>query len=223
MPRPGAHVARAALAMLASENEAGHICPISMTYAAVPVLRQNGAIAEEWNPRVFSTVYDPEFRPAPEKRGALIGMAMTEKQGGSDVRANVTRAEPASDGGYALNGHKWFCSAPMSDAFLVLAQAPARAFVFSAAALDAGWQAQCVSFAAAEAQTGEPVERLERGGISRGVGAADWRRGPRRGHHHGDGAPYATGLRDRVGGLDAACSDGSRCTMHGTATRSDGP
>ena len=123
-PRPGAHVARAALAMLASENEAGHICPISMTYAAAPVLRQNDAIFDEWNPLICSTSYDPAFRPAPEKQGALIGMAMTEKQGGSDVRANVTRAEPASGGEYVLNGHKWFCSAPMSDAFLVLAQAP---------------------------------------------------------------------------------------------------
>jgi putative acyl-CoA dehydrogenase len=123
-PRPGAHVARAALAMLASENEAGHICPISMTYAAVPVLRKNDGIADEWNPLIISTSYDPAFRPAPEKRGALIGMAMTEKQGGSDVRANVTRAEPAFDSAYVLNGHKWFCSAPMSDAFLVLAQAP---------------------------------------------------------------------------------------------------
>jgi len=123
-PSPGAHVARAALAMLASENEAAHICPISMTYAAVPALRQNGAIAGQWNPLIFSTRYDPAFRPAPEKHGALIGMAMTEKQGGSDVRANSTRAEPATDGAYVLNGHKWFCSAPMSDAFLVLAQAP---------------------------------------------------------------------------------------------------
>jgi len=110
--------------MMASQNEAGHICPISMTYAAVPVLRQNDAIAAEWIPLIHSTSYDPAFRPAPEKQGALIGMAMTEKQGGSDVRANLTRAEPASGGAYLLNGHKWFCSAPMSDAFLVLAQAP---------------------------------------------------------------------------------------------------
>jgi putative acyl-CoA dehydrogenase len=109
--------------MLASENEAGHICPISMTYAAVPVLRQNDGIADEWNPRIFATTYDPAFRPAAEKQGALIGMAMTEKQGGSDVRTNLTQAQPA-DGAYVLNGHKWFCSAPMSDAFLTLAQAP---------------------------------------------------------------------------------------------------
>jgi putative acyl-CoA dehydrogenase len=123
-PRPGAHVARAALALLALENEAGHVCPISMTYSAVPVLRQDPTLAQEWGPRIHSTVYDPSIRPAAEKFGALIGMAMTEKQGGSDVRANITRAEPIGRGEYLLEGHKWFCSAPMNDAFLVLAQAP---------------------------------------------------------------------------------------------------
>ena len=123
-PRPGAHVARAARALMASQNEAGHLCPISMTYAAMPVLRREAAIAAEWEPRLGSTRYDPSFRPAAEKDGVLIGMAMTEKQGGSDVRANITRAEPAGGGEYTIEGHKWFCSAPMSDAFLVLAQAP---------------------------------------------------------------------------------------------------
>lgn len=122
-PRPGAHVARAALAMLASQNEAGHVCPISMTYASVPVLRREPSLASEWEPRIHSTNYDPSFRPAPEKAGVLIGMAMTEKQGGSDVRANTTRADRAGDREYRLYGHKWFCSAPMCDAFLVLAQA----------------------------------------------------------------------------------------------------
>jgi putative acyl-CoA dehydrogenase len=123
-PRKGAHVARAAAAMLASECEAGHVCPISMTYSAVPVLRRDAELEKEWEPRVYSTHYDPSFQPASQKNGALIGMAMTEKQGGSDVRANTTRAEPIGNGEYILNGHKWFCSAPMSDAFLVLAQAP---------------------------------------------------------------------------------------------------
>jgi len=123
-PRPGAHVARAALAMLASQNEAGHVCPISMTYSAAPVLRRDDAIAAEWLPRLRSTRYDPSFRPAPRKEGALIGMAMTEKQGGSDLRTNTTRAEPLGDRQYLLHGHKWFCSAPMCDAFLTLAQAP---------------------------------------------------------------------------------------------------
>jgi putative acyl-CoA dehydrogenase len=124
-PLPGAHVARAAMAMLASQNEAGHLCPLSMTYSAVPVLRRDARLAEQWEARINSHQYDASFRPATEKSSVLIGMAMTEKQGGSDVRANTTRAEPTSAGGeYILQGHKWFCSAPMSDAFLVLAQAP---------------------------------------------------------------------------------------------------
>ena len=101
-PRPGAHVARAAAAMLASECEAGHVCPISMTYSSVPVLRRDAELAREWEPRIHSTVYDPSFQPASEKTGALIGMAMTEKQGGSDVRANTTRAEPIGNGEYIL-------------------------------------------------------------------------------------------------------------------------
>ena len=122
--RSAAHVARAALAMLASENEAGHVCPLSMTYSAVPVLRHHPELAAEWEPRIHSNLYDPSFRPAAEKRGVLIGMAMTEKQGGSDVRANTTRAEHLGGDEYAIHGHKWFCSAPMNDAFLVLAQAP---------------------------------------------------------------------------------------------------
>jgi len=123
-PRPGAHVARAALFMTFSQVEAGHGCPISMTYSAVPALRAQPELAEEWVPRIVSDTYDPRVAPPPEKAGVLFGMAMTEKQGGSDVRANTTRAEPLRDGAYALTGHKWFCSAPMCDAFLVLAQAP---------------------------------------------------------------------------------------------------
>ena len=122
--RPGAHVARAALAILAAGNEAGHMCPVSMTYSAVPVLRQHDAIARQWMPQINSTRYDPSFRPSSLKQGVLLGMAMTEKQGGSDVRVNVTRAEPLGSDEFALHGHKWFCSAPMCDAFLVLAQAP---------------------------------------------------------------------------------------------------
>jgi putative acyl-CoA dehydrogenase len=109
--------------MLLAQVDAGHGCPVSMTYAAVPALRGQPELAAEWEPRLVSLAYDPRFRPASEKDGALVGMAMTEKQGGSDVRANTTRAEPAGDG-YLLTGHKWFCSAPMCDAFLVLAQAP---------------------------------------------------------------------------------------------------
>jgi putative acyl-CoA dehydrogenase len=123
-PREGAHVARAGMMILGAQVEAGHGCPISMTYAAIPTLRAEPDLAAEWEPRLTSLSYDPKLRPPQNKAGALAGMAMTEKQGGSDVRANTTRAEPLSDGAYAITGHKWFCSAPMCDAFLVLAQAP---------------------------------------------------------------------------------------------------
>jgi putative acyl-CoA dehydrogenase len=122
-PRTGAHVARASLFLLAAQVEAGHTCPISMTHAAVPTLRVQPELAAEWEPVLTATEYDFGLRPAGEKRGLLCGMAMTERQGGSDVRANTTRARPLGDGEYELTGHKWFCSAPMSDAFLVLAQA----------------------------------------------------------------------------------------------------
>ncbi len=121
---PHAHVRRAAGFMAWSHTEPGHGCPVSMTYAAVPALRADDALAKEWTPLLASTTYDPGLRPAASKRGALAGMGMTEKQGGSDVRANVTRAVPTSvDGEYTLHGHKWFTSAPMNDMFLVLAQA----------------------------------------------------------------------------------------------------
>ncbi|HYZ15957.1 MAG TPA: isovaleryl-CoA dehydrogenase [Candidatus Acidoferrum sp.] len=123
-PRDGAHVARAARFYVWSQVESGHGCPISMTYAAIPVLRRRSDLAALFEPVLTSTSYDPVLRPLREKRGALCGMAMTEKQGGSDVRANTTRAVPFDGDTYALTGHKWFCSAPMSDAFLVLAQAP---------------------------------------------------------------------------------------------------
>jgi putative acyl-CoA dehydrogenase len=128
-PQPGAHVARAAMFMCFGQAEAGVGCPISMTYSGVPALRTQPEVAAEWEPRLTSNAYDGErLRPAPDKAGALCGMAMTEKQGGSDVRANTTTAIPVNGGGpgaeYELTGHKWFMSAPMCDAFLVLAQAP---------------------------------------------------------------------------------------------------
>jgi putative acyl-CoA dehydrogenase len=122
-PRAGAHVARAALFFVFGQSEAGHGCPISMTYSAVPALRVEPELAREWEPRLLSTHYDRRLVAAEHKTGALCGMAMTEKQGGSDVRANSTRAGALGGGDYELTGHKWFCSAPMCDAFLVLAQA----------------------------------------------------------------------------------------------------
>ncbi|WP_327326733.1 acyl-CoA dehydrogenase family protein [Streptomyces sp. NBC_01210] len=122
--RPAGHVRRAAGFLVWTQAEAGHGCPVSMTHATVPALRTDPALAAEWEPRLTSQVYEEGLRPASLKAGALFGMGMTEKQGGSDVRANTTRAEPlAGDGEYLLTGHKWFCSAPMCDGFLVLAQA----------------------------------------------------------------------------------------------------
>ncbi|MGR0221281.1 acyl-CoA dehydrogenase family protein [Agromyces sp. ZXT2-6] len=149
-PQPGANVDRAAAFFLFSQVEPGHACPVSMTHAAVPVLEQAApGLRDDWMPRLLSRDYEPGLDAGPGwpgletgpaspgttrppgagKRSALIGMAMTEKQGGSDVRANTTRAEPTGDDGawgreVRLTGHKWFCSAPMSDGFLVLAQAP---------------------------------------------------------------------------------------------------
>jgi putative acyl-CoA dehydrogenase len=122
--RPGAHVARAAKFMVWTQAEAGHGCPISMTYASIPALRHAPELASTFEPLLASASYDPGLRVPAEKAGLLAGMAMTEKQGGSDVRANTTQAAPAGDGSYLLTGHKWFCSAPMCDLFLVLAQAP---------------------------------------------------------------------------------------------------
>jgi putative acyl-CoA dehydrogenase len=122
-PRPGAHVARAAGFSVWSQVEGGHGCPISMTHAAVPALRADQALYDEWAPRLTSYVYDFGLRPPAEKAGCLAGMGMTEKQGGSDVRTNTTVARAQSDGTYLLTGHKWFTSAPMCDMFLVLAQA----------------------------------------------------------------------------------------------------
>ncbi|MFJ4691405.1 acyl-CoA dehydrogenase family protein [Streptomyces sp. NPDC088766] len=122
--RPGGHVRRAAAFLVWTQVEAGNGCPLSMTHAAVPALRTDPELAAEWVPRLTSTVYERELRPARHKAGALFGMGMTEKQGGSDVRANTTSARPLAEAGtYVLTGHKWFCSAPMSDGFLVLAQA----------------------------------------------------------------------------------------------------
>jgi putative acyl-CoA dehydrogenase len=133
--RPGAQVARAAAYLLFGQVENGSQCPVTMTYASVPALRQNPAIAARWLPKILSREYDPRSLPVEQKRGALIGMGMTEKQGGTDVRANTTRAAPLDpaqararfgeqgEGAFVIVGHKWFFSAPQCDAHLVLAQA----------------------------------------------------------------------------------------------------
>jgi putative acyl-CoA dehydrogenase len=127
--QPSRHVLRAAGFMLFTELEPSILCPISMTYAATPALRKNAAIYADWGPKLASREYDPSLRLWRDKAGLTMGMGMTEKQGGSDVRANTTQAVPDGEDGwgrrYRITGHKWFLSAPMCDAFLVLAQTPA--------------------------------------------------------------------------------------------------
>lgn len=120
---PGGHATHAAMVYLHNQVEPGTCCPMTMTYAAVPALAADPALSALWRPKLVARTYDPAVAPLAAKAGATMGMAMTEKQGGSDLRANSTRAEPGGDH-YRLTGHKWFCSAPMSDAFLTLAQAP---------------------------------------------------------------------------------------------------
>jgi putative acyl-CoA dehydrogenase len=132
-PQPGAHVVRAGLFVLWSQVGSGVMCPVSMTYAAIPALRENPELAAEWEPRLTRPSYAD---------GALAGMAMTEKQGGSDVRANTTRAEPLGDGAYEITGHKWFCSYPPCDVFLTLAQAPAGLSCFLFEGRDPGFRIQ---------------------------------------------------------------------------------
>jgi putative acyl-CoA dehydrogenase len=119
--KKGAHVVRAAISYLHGQPEQGNGCPLTMTYAVVPALKAEPALAKEWLPRVTSYDYDSRLLPAAQKRGCTMGMGMTEKQGGSDVRANTTRATAQADGSYEIVGHKWFFSAPMCDAHLVLA------------------------------------------------------------------------------------------------------
>ncbi|MGV8873856.1 MAG: acyl-CoA dehydrogenase family protein [Rhodococcus sp. (in: high G+C Gram-positive bacteria)] len=123
-PTPNPHLVRAAKFSVWGQVDAGHGCPISMTYGVVPALRANAELSAQYEPLLTSTVYDPGLRNPLSKSGLIAGMSMTEKQGGSDVRANTSVAKPMSDGTYRITGHKWFTSAPMSDVFLVLAQAP---------------------------------------------------------------------------------------------------
>ncbi|MBI1205194.1 MAG: isovaleryl-CoA dehydrogenase [Rhodopseudomonas sp.] len=121
-PKPGAHVARAAGAYMLNQIESGVYCPLAMTYGSVPTLKHAPGVAATWLPKIYGRDYDPRCVPMTDKPAVLLGMGMTENQGGSDLRTNVTRAEPAGDGLFRLHGHKWFMSAPMCDAFLILAQ-----------------------------------------------------------------------------------------------------
>lgn len=209
----GAHAARATLMMLSHQVDEGHSCPITMTFAVVPSLRIQPELAAEWEPRVLSNEYDRRFVPAPEKRGALFGMAMTERQGGSDVRSNTTRAVAVSKRGpgevYQITGHKWFCSAPMSDAFLVLAQAEGGLSCLLLPRWKPDGSRNAFHIQRLKDQARQPIKRFERSRISRRHRVVDWRGRTRRREYHRDGAPHATGLYFRLSRDHATCRRGS--------------
>ena len=154
-----------------SQANAGVMCPVSMTYSAIPALRRDPELAAEWEPRLTLPDYE---------RGALCGMAMTEKQGGSDVRANTTRAEPVGDGHYEITGHKWFCSAPMCDVFLVLAQAPGGPDLLRGRARRRAWRSSASRTSSARARC-RPRRSSSAAPPRAGWGrrAAAWRRSSR--------------------------------------------
>ena len=178
--KPGAHVVRAALFSLWSNANDGVMCPVSMTYAAIPALRDGApALAAEWEPRLTRPDY---------LGGALAGMAMTERQGGSDVRANITRAEPVGDGVYEIHGHKWFCSYPPCDVFLVLAQAPGG---LSCCLVERG---PGDGVPAPQGQAGDALAAVLGGRVPGRTRPAHRRGGTRGAGDHPDGQPHATGL-----------------------------
>ena len=159
-PIAGAHTARAAGYLMQAQVECGTLCPTTMTYGAIAALRRDAALARDWVPHLMTRAYDPRDIPIEHKRGGLIGMGMTEKQGGSDVRANTTRAQRSADGSYRITGHKWFFSAPECDAHLVLAQTQSRPVVLLPAAALARWFAKPDSHPAPEGQARQSLERL---------------------------------------------------------------
>ena len=160
----GGHLAHAVLEFLLYQAEAGVCCPLTMTYAAVPALRHQPEVAATWEPRLTARDYDPRALPADEKTAATIGMAMTEKQGGSDVRANATKARPLGQGGpgqdYELEGHKWFCSAPMSDAFLTLAYSDDGLSCFLVPRWHPDGRRNAIQIQRLKDKMGKPLQRL---------------------------------------------------------------
>ena len=198
----GGHVAHAAMVYMLSQVEPGVCCPMTMTYAAVPALAADPALAAAWVPRVLAARYDPAARPAAEKAGATIGMAMTEKQGGSDVRANTTRAEPDGEG-WRLVGHKWFCSAPMSDAFLTLAQAPAGLTCFLVPRWTPDGERNAIRLMRLKDKLGNRANASAEIEYAGAFALRAGRAGRRRAHHHRDGAPHPPRHRAGAGRADA--------------------
>ena len=204
--RPGAHVARAGAFYMAAQMEAGHCCPITMTNAAVPVLLQQPDVAAEWLPRILPNSYDPSFAPPAAKTAVTLGMGMTEKQGGTDVRAATTKAELV---GRRRIPHHRPQVVPVGADVGRLPRPGAgarRPDLLSDAALPAGRQRQRAAFAAAEGQARQPLQRFGRGGIPRRLCAGDRRGRARRRHHHRHGHLHASRLRRRLGGADALCA-----------------
>jgi putative acyl-CoA dehydrogenase len=201
-PGPGAHVARAARYYLQAQVESGHGCPLTMTFAAVPTLRLTPSVGDSWLPKVLNNAYDPRNVPFTQKDAVTIGMGMTEKQGGSDVRANTTRARATGAGGpggeYELVGHKWFTSAPMCDAFLVLAQSDGGLSCFLVPRWRPDGSKNPIQVAAPEKQDGQRGQCLLRDRTSRGAGLDGRRRGPRRARDHRDGRHDPLRLHDRL-------------------------
>ena len=202
-PAGGAsEVIRAAKFYMASQVETGHLCPITMTRASVAALAEQPDLLAKVMPVVGTRAYDPAFAPWWTKRGMTLGMGMTEKQGGTDVRSNMTWAEPDGDA-YRITGHKWFMSAPMCDAFLVLAQAEEglSCFLMPRFAPDGSVQRDPVP--AAEGQARQPLQCLLGGRVSWRLCRARRRRGQGNPNHHPDGAIDPAGLRDRLRRPDA--------------------
>ena len=197
-PKPGAHVARAAGTYMLNQIESGVYCPLAMTYGSVPSSAPAPAIAAEWLPKIFGRDYDKRFLPVRRKSAALIGMGMTENQGGSDLRTNSTRAEPAGDG-----------IVPPHRPQMVFVGADVRRLpgagaigegpeLLPAAALDAGRGTQRHPYRSAQGQAGQPLECVERSGIRRRLRATRRRGGPRHPDHHRDGRPYPARLLHRL-------------------------
>ena len=201
-PQPGAHVARCAAFMQLAQVEAGVGCPISMTYSSIPALRMQPEVDSEWEPRFLSLDYDERMVPAPDKAGALCGMGMTEKQGGSDVRANTTTARPLNGGGpgaeYEINGHKWFFSAPMCDAFLVLAQADGGLSCFLMPRFTPDGERNRIHIQRLKDKLGNRSNASSEVEFRSALGATRRRGGPRRADDHRDGQPHSPRLRDRL-------------------------
>ena len=222
-PGPGANVERAVRFMLFSQIEPGHACPVSMTHAVVPSLRADSALAEFWEPRATASGYDPRRIDPATKSAVTFGMAMTEKQGGSDIRANTTYAVSSGDH-HLITGHKWFCSAPQSDAFLVIAQLDEGPSCFVVPRVLPGGELNTVRIQRLKDKLGNRSNASLRNRVRRHRRMAARRGRQGRAHDHRDGGSDPARLRARVGrghapmrrrgGLARSRTRGLRCHAH---------